>query len=63
MRICINVKEFAYIQKLIGWAIVVMAIHSGFEIFNIVVSFLGLAMCEFADIWYKYSTELEKSAY
>ncbi len=63
MKICINVKGFAYIQKLIGWAIVVMAIHSGFEVFNIVVSLFGLAMCEFSDIWYKYSTELEKSAY
>lgn len=37
MKICINVKGFAYIQKLIGWAIVVMAIHSGFEVFNIMV--------------------------
>ena len=63
MKICINVKGFAYTQKLIGWAIVVIAIQSGFEVLNIMVSLLGLVMCEFADIWYKYSTELEKSAY
>lgn len=62
MKMCININGFAFVQKLIGWVIVILAVQSGFSVVNIIISFLGLAMCEFADIWYKYSTELEKSA-
>lgn len=63
MKMCININGFAFVQKLIGWAIVILSVQSGFSVVNIIISFLGLAMCEFADIWYKYSTKLEKSAY
>ena len=63
MKMCININGFAFIQKLIGWVIVVLAAQDGLSVKNIIGALLGLVICECADVWYRYSTELEKSAY
>lgn len=63
MKICININGFAFLQKLIGWAIVVISVQGGLEIMNIVGALFGLITCECADMWYRLTTKLEKSAY
>ena len=63
MKICININGFAFLQKLIGWAIVIISVQGGLEIMNIVGALFGLITCECADMWYGLTTKLEKSAY
>ena len=52
----------AFLQKLIGWAIVIISVQGGLEIMNIVGALFGLITCECADMWYRLTTKLEKSA-
>ena len=49
MKICININGFAFLQKLIGWAIVIISVQGGLEIMNIVGALFGLVTSECAD--------------
>ena len=59
---CITLNGFAFLQKLMGWAIVILVAQDGLSVKNIIGAFLGLTVCECADIWYKYTEQMEKSA-
>lgn len=68
MRVCIKLKPLAFLQKIIGWLIVIEAAKSGMEPAAVLLGYtLGILLCELADVWYKliYKCEqtIEKSAY
>lgn len=68
MKVCIKLKQLAFLQKLIAWSVVIMSVRSGLELPCIVFGCItGIILNEFADVWYKliYKCEqtIEKSAY
>lgn len=68
MRICVKLKPLAFLQKIIGWLILIEAAKSGMEPAAVLLGYiLGILLCELADVWYKliYKCEqvIEKSAY
>ncbi len=69
MRICMKLTALASIQKIIAYAIVIMAAQSGMD--SVVVGFgcaFGIFLNEVADVWYKLipvrrpELEMKKSA-
>lgn len=68
MKVCMKLKPLAFLQKIIGWLIVIEAAKSGMEPAAVLLGYiLGIILCELADVWYKliYKCEqvIEKSAY
>lgn len=68
MKVCIKLKQLAFLQKVIAWSVVIMSARSGLEIPCIVFGcIVGIMLNEFADVWYKliykYEQVIEKSAY
>lgn len=68
MKVCIKLKQLAFLQKVIGWSVVIMSVRSGSEMPCIVFGCItGIMLNEFADVWYKliykYEQAIEKSAY
>lgn len=68
MRMCIKLRPLAFLQKIIGWLIVIEAAKSGMEPAAVLLGYtLGILLCELADVWYKliykYEQTIEKSAY
>lgn len=68
MKVCIKLKPLAFLQKIIGWLIVIEAAKSGMEPAAVLLGYiLGIILCELADVWYKliykYEQVIEKSAY
>lgn len=68
MRICVKLTPLVTLQKIIGYAIVIMVAQSGLEPAVVVAGCaFGIFLNEVADVWYKlvlkYQREIEKSAY
>lgn len=67
MRICVKLTSLVTMQKIIGYAIVIMAAQSGMEPAIVLTGYMfGIFLNEVADVWYKlvlkYQREIEKSA-
>ena len=67
MRICVKLTPLVTMQKIIGYAIVIMAAQSGMEPAVVLTGYMfGIFLNELADVWYKlvlkYQREIEKSA-
>ncbi len=67
MKVCVKLKPLAFLQKIIGWLIVIEAAKSGMEPAVVLFGYtLGILLCELADVWYKliykYEQAIEKSA-
>ena len=67
MRICVKLTPLVTLQKIIGYAIVIMAAQSGMEPAIVLTGYMfEIFLNEVADAWYKlvlkYQREIEKSA-
>lgn len=70
MRVCVKLTQLASLQKIIAYAIIIMAAQSGMD--PMIVGFgcaFGIYLNEAADVWFKiiqnYETmlKMKKSAY
>lgn len=69
MKICMKLEHLAILQKLMAWAIVIIAARSNMHIAIVIVGCLfGIFLNEVADVWYKFIPsrrtvfEIKKSA-
>lgn len=69
MRICVKLTPLVTLQKIISYAIVIMAAQSGMEPAIVLAGYMfGIFLNEVADVWYKIipsrvpAVEIKKSA-
>lgn len=62
MRIYIKIKPFAFLLKVMGWGVVILAARSNLDMASVAMGCgMGIFLSEVADIWYKISVKCERA--